>query len=94
LELKEKSTDTMPDHNNNHEDDDLAKSIIKLEEIQDSLGQIHDCDALLSFFERFEKFPETKNIMNKEGENRKNLYRQFVKKYRKSTLDLFFNNFY
>jgi len=94
LELKEKSTDKMQDQDNDNEDDDLAKSIIKLEEIQDSLGKIHDCDALLSFFEQFEKFPETKNIMNKEGENRKNLYEQFVKKYKNSTLDLFFNNFY
>lgn len=48
LELKERSTDNKQDNGNNHEDDDLAKSIIKLEEMQDSLGEIHDYDALLS----------------------------------------------
>lgn len=91
LELRLKSPETMKDHNKNY-DDVISKSIIKLEDIQDYLGKIHDCDAFLSFFEKFEEFPETKPIMDVESENRKDLYGKFVNKYRNSNLDLLFHN--
>jgi len=93
LELKLKSNDVPKDHNNNHDDDnDIIKSIINLEDIQDYLGKIHDCDAFLSFFEKFEEFPEKKPIMNIESKNRKDLYGEFVNKYRTSNPDLLFHN--
>ena len=38
----------------------LNRYLKKLEDLQDSLGQIHDCDAILSFFEKLENYPETK----------------------------------
>jgi CHAD domain-containing protein len=78
LELKYKKKDKKPD------DDPHTKSIMKLEDLQDSLGQIHDCDAILSFFEKLENYPETKPLMNEESEVRKDLYRNFVDIYRNS----------
>ena len=78
LELKYKKKDKNPD------DDPHTKSIMKLEDLQDSLGEIHDCDAILSFFEKLKNYPEIKPLMNEESEVRKDLYRNFVDKYRNS----------
>ncbi|MDR4510686.1 MAG: CHAD domain-containing protein [Nitrososphaeraceae archaeon] len=95
LELKLELPDKNEDNPNNNDNDykDLDKIIIKLEDIQDLLGQIHDCDALLSFFEKLEKFPETKSIIKTESENRKDLYQKFVNKFHQNTnLDILFSN--
>jgi CHAD domain-containing protein len=77
LELKYKNKKDK----NQDEDDPHTKSIMQLEDLQDSLGQIHDCDAILSFFEKLENYPESKPLMNKESKIRKDLYRKFVDKY-------------
>ena len=53
-----------------------------LENIQDHLGKIHDCDATISFFEKLK--PKTKihnKIIDNETKLRINLYKNFVNKY-------------
>jgi CHAD domain-containing protein len=75
LELK--PTDKKDNH------DDLSKSITQLENLQDILGKIHDCDAILSFFDKSKNYPETKPLMNNERKIRKDLYKEFADKYQK-----------
>ncbi|MFB5599899.1 MAG: CHAD domain-containing protein [Nitrososphaeraceae archaeon] len=86
LELR--SNDTKKDSGS--KEDDLTKSITELEDLQDFLGEIHDCDEILSFLKKFKNFPETKLIINKESKNRKDLYKKFVDKYQSSIQDLNF----
>ena len=68
--------------NDNEKNEELSELLNNLENIQDNLGKIHDCDATISFFEKLK--PQTKvhdQIIYNETQNRINLYETFVNKY-------------
>ncbi|MGD1835747.1 MAG: CHAD domain-containing protein [Nitrososphaeraceae archaeon] len=68
--------------NDNEKNEELSELINNLENIQDSLGKIHDCDATISFFKKLK--PQTKvheQIIYNETQNRITLYERFVHKY-------------
>ena len=63
-------------------DKELFLLVKDLENIQDHLGKIHDCDATISFFEKLKPKTEVHNkIIDNETKLRINLYKNFVDKY-------------
>ena len=63
-------------------DKELFLLVKDLENIQDHLGKIHDCDATISFFKKLKPKTEVHNkIIDNETKLRINLYRNFVDKY-------------
>lgn len=68
------------------QDKDIEKTVKQLDDIQDILGEIHDCDTTIMFLRQQKKqSPTVKNFINKESTNRDNKYNQFVNQYKQYT---------
>jgi CHAD domain-containing protein len=68
------------------QDKDIEKTVKQLDDIQDILGEIHDCDATIMFFQQQKKqSPIVKNFINSESTVRNNKYDQFVNQYKHYT---------
>src|ERR671911_1518340 len=67
-------------------DKKVQKRFNKLYDIQDILGEIHDCDATIMFLRQQKKqYPAVKNFINNESTIRNNKYEQFVNQYKNYT---------
>ena len=63
-------------------DKELFTLVNDLENIQDHLGKIHDCDATISFFTRLKPKTEVHDqIIDNETKLRVDLYKNFINKY-------------
>lgn len=68
------------------QDKDIEKTVKQLDDIQDILGEIHDCDATIMFLRQQKKqYPGVKNFINNESTIRNNKYEQFVNQYKNYT---------
>ena len=68
------------------QDKDIEKTVKQLDDIQDILGEIHDCDTTIMFLRQQKKqSPTVKNFINKESTSRDNKYNQFVNQYKQYT---------
>jgi CHAD domain-containing protein len=68
------------------QDKDIEKTVKQLDDIQDILGEIHDCDATIMFLRQQKKqYPAVKNFINNESTIRNNKYEQFVNQYKNYT---------
>lgn len=68
------------------QDKDIEKTVKQLDDIQDILGEIHDCDATIMFLQQQKKqSPIVKNFINNESTVRNNKYDQFVNQYKHYT---------
>ena len=68
------------------QDKDIEKTVKQLDDIQDILGEIHDCDTTIMFLRQQKKqSPSVKNFINKESTDRDNKYNQFVNQYKQYT---------
>jgi len=68
------------------QDKDIEKTVKQLDDIQDILGEIHDCDATIMFLQQQTKqYPAVKNFINNESTIRNNKYQQFVNQYKHYT---------
>jgi CHAD domain-containing protein len=68
------------------QDKDIEKTVKQLDDIQDILGEIHDCDATIMFLRQQKKqYPEVKDFINNESTIRNNKYQQFVNQYKHYT---------
>src|ERR671913_260338 len=68
------------------QDKDIERTVKQLDDIQDILGEIHDCDATIMFLRQQKKqYPAVKNFINNESTIRNNKYEQFVNQYKNYT---------
>ena len=68
------------------QDKNIEKTVKQLDDIQDILGEIHDCDATITFLQQQKKqSPAVKNFINNESTVRNNKYDQFVNQYKHYT---------
>jgi CHAD domain-containing protein len=67
--------------NNSSRKGDVSQLVQELEKMQDILGEIHDCDAVISYLKRQVKRPKFYEITNKIIEERSKKYEEF-KTYR------------
>jgi CHAD domain-containing protein len=66
-----------------NQDKDIEKKVKQLDDIQDILGEIHDCDATIMFLRQQKKqYPVVKDFINNESTVRNNKYDQFVNQYK------------
>jgi CHAD domain-containing protein len=64
----------------------LKKTVKQLDDLQDILGEIHDCDATIMFLrQQKNQYPAVKNFINNESTIRNNKYEQFVNQYKNYT---------
>jgi CHAD domain-containing protein len=66
-----------------NQDKDIEKKVKQLDDIQDILGEIHDCDATIMFLRQQKKqYPAVQDFINNESTVRNNKYDQFVNQYK------------
>jgi len=63
--------------NNSSSKGNVSQLLQELEKMQDILGEIHDCDAVISYLKRQVKRPKLDEITNKIIEERSNKYEEF-----------------
>ena len=63
--------------NNSSRRGDVSQLVQELEKMQDILGEIHDCDAVISYLKRQVKRPKLDEITNKIIEERSKKYEEF-----------------
>jgi CHAD domain-containing protein len=63
--------------NNSSRKGDVSQLLQELEKMQDILGEIHDCDAVISYLKRQVKRPKLDEITNKIIEERSKKYEEF-----------------
>ena len=68
--------------NNSSRKGDVSQLLQELEKMQDILGEIHDCDAVISYFKRQVKRPKFDEITNKIIEERSKKYEEFRTYYK------------
>jgi CHAD domain-containing protein len=63
--------------NNSSSKENVSQLLQELEKMQDILGEIHDCDAVISYLKRQVKRPKLDEITNKIIEERSKKYEEF-----------------
>ncbi|MGZ5511683.1 MAG: CHAD domain-containing protein [Nitrososphaeraceae archaeon] len=67
------------------QDKEIKKTVEQLDNIQDILGEIHDSDATILYFQQQKKSQAIKNFMEHESSHRRNKYNEFVNQYKHYT---------
>jgi CHAD domain-containing protein len=70
-----------------HQNKEVQAVIAELEDIQDSLGTIHDCDTMISYMKRVKHRNNVKHILDDEVSERNNKYNDFIQFCKKSLSD-------
>ena len=67
----------LPVNNSSRKGGDVSQLLQELEKMQYILGEIHDCDAVISYLKRQAKRPKLNEITNKIIEERSKKYEEF-----------------
>ena len=70
-----------------HQNKEVQAVIAGLEDIQDSLGTIHDCDTMISYMKTVRQRNNVKHILDDEVSERNNKYNDFIQFCKKSLSD-------
>lgn len=72
----------LPVNNSSRKGGDVSQLLQELEKMQYILGEIHDCDAVISYLKRQAKRPKLNEITNKIIEERSKKYEEFRTYYK------------
>jgi CHAD domain-containing protein len=70
-----------------HQNKEIHTIITELEEIQDTLGTIHDCDTIIAYMKRIRHRNKLKHILDDEVSERNKKYNDFIQFCKKSLSD-------
>jgi len=70
-----------------HQNNEIHTIITELEDIQDTLGTIHDCDTMISYLTRIRHRNKVKHVLDDEVSERNKKYNEFIQFCKKSLSD-------
>ena len=70
-----------------HQNNEIHTIITELEDIQDTLGTIHDCDTMISYLTRIIHRNKVKHVLDDEVSERNKKYNEFIQFCKKSLSD-------
>jgi len=70
-----------------HQNKEIHAMIAELEDIQDTLGTIHDCDTMIAYLKRIRYRNKVKHILDDELSERNKEYNDFIQFCKKSLSD-------
>jgi CHAD domain-containing protein len=70
-----------------HQNKEIDAMIAELEDIQDTLGTIHDCDTMIAYLKRIRHGNNIKHILDDEVSERNKKYNDFIQFCKKSLSD-------
>jgi CHAD domain-containing protein len=70
-----------------HQNNEIHTMITELEDIQDTLGTIHDCDTMIAYLKRIRQRNKVKHILDDEISERHKKYGDFIQFCKKSLSD-------
>ena len=70
-----------------HQNNEIHTIITELEDIQDTLGTIHDCDTMISYLTRIKHRNKVKHVLDDEVSERNKKYNEFIQFCKKSLSD-------
>ena len=70
-----------------HQNNEIHTIITELEDIQDTLGTIHDCDTMIAYLKRIRHRNKAKHILDDEISERNKKYDDFIQFCKKSLSD-------
>jgi CHAD domain-containing protein len=70
-----------------HQNKEIHTMITELEDIQDTLGTIHDCDTMIAYLKRIRQRNKVKHILDDEISERHKKYDDFIQFCKKSLSD-------
>ena len=74
-----------------HQSKEIHTIITELEDIQDTLGTIHDCDTMIAYLKRIKHRNRVKHILDGEISERYKKYDDFIQFCKKSLSDVRLN---